>query len=200
MGPTEQRLAGHDTNPAASASYWVPTQARDLPAALKRPGPEEDRMPQRGDDCPTPATAHRGRCRQAAGRATPETADVRGERPGRRCPEQNWEKCQTDELKALGATRDFTNEEPRSSESRKHAGWRRRGCVGECRVSRGWWRGLRSFSSLGTKTRRPPGEEQLNETSRPGNNTEAGNSNGRGRNGEGRKQMRIGGPSVIHGT
>ena len=79
MVPTPRPLqaAADNTPPAAPASHRPPAQARHLPAAVIRPGVEEGRLPERGGHHPTTAPTLCGGRGATAGRATPETADVR---------------------------------------------------------------------------------------------------------------------------
>ena len=65
------------TPSATPASHRVPPQARHLPTAFLRSGPQEDWVPKRGSYHPPTATSVRGSHSQTTRRAPPEAADGR---------------------------------------------------------------------------------------------------------------------------
>ena len=79
VGPPPRPLpvTEEDTPPAIPASYRVPPQARHLPTAFVRSGPQEDWVPKRGSYRSTTATSVRGSHGQTTRRAPPEAADGR---------------------------------------------------------------------------------------------------------------------------
>lgn len=112
MNPAPRPLpaATDNTSPGPSTNCCVPAQTGHLPAPVLHPGPEESRVPERGNYCPAAAPAVRGGRGKTARWATPEINDVRrgvggGRGPGQGVrPGQSWEACLKDDIEAFGAT------------------------------------------------------------------------------------------------
>ncbi|CAM9706680.1 unnamed protein product [Ectocarpus fasciculatus] len=88
-----------------------------LPVSLLRSDPEEVRVPERGSHYSATAHAVRGSIGKAAGRATPEMAEVRrtgvgGENPYKGYPEQNWLTCLKDDFKVFRCRHGSTDDKP----------------------------------------------------------------------------------------